>query len=138
MYLLFPRFFFLRSLISSASSDGLFLGPMLSNESCAQLRFLFMTLKGELKQRAFLNDPPNEAWTVVQSWDCQKCMKVSMSASRIPRGGAQPVRRLPRSCRWPLETLHAQQQNGRPSTDRLHSALKFKFFCTLRVTLLQR
>lgn len=60
-----------------------------------------------------------------------RSVKVSRLFYRfLPLGSGQSERFPAAASGCPLETLHAEQQNGRPSTDWLHSALKFKFFCT--------
>lgn len=136
MYFLFPRSFLLLSALCSASSSAgspsfspskassvflflapLFFGPMLTERKLGvALRnvrfFLFMTSFNVcVQQGCYIQDTHGGAKLA-----CQKFMKVNMRFFLM-----HPIRQEPAShsasTQLPQETLHAEQQNGRPSTD---------------------
>lgn len=68
-------------------------------------------------------------------FDCQKFMKVEkrLFYASLPVETSQSEGFHAAATGCPLEALHVEQQNGRPSTDRLHSALKFLILLHIRV-----
>lgn len=79
--------------------------------------FLFVYLMATL-EIAFEGDVNAQSMHSGAKFDCLKFMKVKMRFyASLPVGVSQSQGFHAAATGWPLETLHAEQQNGRPSTD---------------------
>lgn len=89
---------------------------------CTSASFLHtLLLKSPEKPACFPSPGPYKKNVIVVSasvWKFMKVKKLFFRDASLPTAGNQSERfhAVATGC-WPLETLHAEQQNGRPSTD---------------------